>query len=69
MYAKMIAIPADHDWIEVNSAFGGLAIYRKNLFEDVAYEGTSDNGEEICEHVPLHRSMRSKGARLYIILD
>lgn len=66
VYAKMITIPAEHDWIEVDSAFGGLAIYRKDLFEDVAYEGTADNGEEICEHVSLHRSMRSKGARLYI---
>ncbi|MGE4220318.1 MAG: hypothetical protein AB7G39_12805 [Alphaproteobacteria bacterium] len=66
VYAKMITIPGDHAWIEVDSAFGGLAIYRKSLFQNAEYEGVSENGEEICEHVSLHSSMRKSGAKMFI---
>ncbi len=64
--SKMITIPRKSKWIEVESAFGGLAIYRKRLFELCEYRGVSDSGEEVCEHVHFHQILRATGARLFI---
>jgi hypothetical protein len=64
--SKMIRIPSDHDWIKVDSAFGGLAIYRKLMLENVRYDGLNENGLEVCEHVSLHTQIRSNGGRIYI---
>jgi len=62
---KMIAIPASSPWLEVDSAFGGLGIYRRDALLRGRYVGIVD-GQEVCEHVHLHRVMREAGARLYI---
>lgn len=66
VYSRMIKIPSHADWIEVESAFGGLAIYRKNMLENVSYVGLSPDGKEVCEHVSLHHQIRDKGGRIYI---
>ena len=51
--------------IEVDSAFGGLGIYKKEAFISATYIGSED-GKDICEHVPFHRSLKKKGYRLFI---
>lgn len=66
VYSRMIKIPSHADWIEVESAFGGLAIYRKNMLENVSYVGLTPDGKEVCEHVSLHHQIRDKGGRIYI---
>ena len=66
IYSRMITIPSDSDWISVDSAFGGLAIYKRELFDDVSYESNSPVGYPECEHVILHRQMKAAGARLFI---
>jgi hypothetical protein len=66
VYDRMIRLPEDADWIEVESAFGGLAVYRRGLFDTVRYEGLDATGTEQCEHVALHAAMRSQGARIFI---
>jgi len=66
IYSKMIVIPKDSDWIDVDSAFGGLAIYRKKAFDESTYVGLSDNGNRICEHVQFHEVLRQKGFRIAI---
>lgn len=66
VHARMITIAPDHDWIEVESAFGGLAIYRKDALLGCRYDGLSEDGQEVCEHVPLHAQMRARGRRLFI---
>ena len=66
LYSRMIIIPASSDWIEVDSAFGGLAIYRRDALAIVQYRGLSDSGEEVCEHVSVHQQMRDAGLRIYI---
>lgn len=66
VYSRMIKIPPHADWIEVKSAFGGLAVYRKTVLKNVSYAGLSPNGEEFCEHVSLHQQIREKGGRIYI---
>jgi hypothetical protein len=67
VYSRMLNIDSNEDPIEVNSAFGGLGIYKKHAILASAYIGLDDNKEEICEHVNLHTTMRDKGLKLYII--
>ncbi len=66
VYSRMIRIEPSSKWIEVDSAFGGLAIYRKEALESVRYWGLSDQGDEICEHVTAHAQMRSAGRRIFV---
>ena len=66
VYGKMVHIPINSDWIEVESAFGGLAVYKKSVLDSVSYNGLGKNGEEVCEHVSLHRMIRSEGGKIFI---
>lgn len=66
VYAKMIRIPAEADWIEVESAFGGLAVYRAEVLANASYVGLCDDGSEVCEHVTLHQQIRTAGGRTFI---
>ena len=65
-FSRMIRIPIHHDWIEVNSAFGGLAIYRKSVLMNVCYEGLNPSGREVCEHVSIHRQIGLNGGEIFI---
>jgi hypothetical protein len=62
----MIVIDPTEDWIEVDSAFGGLAIYRRHALSRVRYIGLGEAGQEICEHVSLNSQIRSNGYRVFI---
>ena len=65
--ARSIRIPRESEWIEVESAFGGLAIYRSEILNsDAIYDGRSSDGKDICEHVPFHNRLRLNGARIYV---
>ena len=65
--ARSIRIPRESEWIEVESAFGGLAIYKSEILNsDAIYDGRSSDGKEICEHVPFHNRLRLNGARIYV---
>lgn len=66
IYARMITIDPSSDWIPVDSAFGGLAIYKRELFENVSYSSILPNGDHVCEHVILHQQMTERGAKLFI---
>jgi hypothetical protein len=67
VYARMVVLPRESPWLEVDSAFGGFAIYRAEaLREDVHYNGLSPQGEEVCEHVALHAALRERGGRIFI---
>ena len=66
LHYRMIRIPVDSNWIEVDSAFGGLAIYKKEALINARYSGCDENGNERCEHVSLHRKLRKLGNRIYI---
>lgn len=52
-------------WLPVDSAFGGMGVYKRQALTDVRYVGLH-KGRQICEHVPLHEQMRRQGKRLYI---
>lgn len=65
--SRMIKIPRKSDWIEVDSAFGGLAIYKSDLFNSNAkYVGVTKDNKRICEHVPFHETLKNEGARIVI---
>jgi hypothetical protein len=66
VYLRMLHIRPDRPWIEVQSAFGGLAIYRAEAIAGLRYAGLTPEGEEICEHVPFHAALRARGGRIYI---
>ena len=69
---RIIAVPLRNidfskskGWLEVESAFGGLGIYKGAPYRQARYSG-HDKHQEICEHVVLHKAMRSEQARFYI---
>lgn len=64
--SRMIRIPLDSDWIEVDSAFGGLAVYKKDAMLVSKYKGTTQSGIEICEHVPFHAGIKKYGYKIFI---
>lgn len=66
VYSKMRIIPTNSDWIEVDSAFGGLAIYKKKCFDIGHYIGTYSKGKEVCEHVSFNLQLKKNGAKLFI---
>jgi hypothetical protein len=66
VYSKMITIPYESEWIEVDSAFGGLAVYRREVFAGARYRGLTDRNEEVCEHVSFHDQLKQKGYRIFI---
>lgn len=64
--ARMLRIPRESQWIEVDSAFGGLAIYRRSALQHGRYTGSDPQGAESCEHVALHGELRAQGCRIYV---
>lgn len=67
VYSRMLRLSAHQPWIEVDSAFGGLAIYKRKILDlPVFYSGEGEDGEEQCEHVRLHLQLRNNGIRIFI---
>jgi hypothetical protein len=64
--SKMIRIPPEHAPIQVESAFGGLAVYRREAILEGRYSGVQDNGMEVCEHVSLNTALAALGHMMYI---
>ena len=64
---KMINIKPSAKIIEVDSAFGGLGIYKKSAIpNDAEYIGVDKNGDEVCEHVSFHSSIRNNQGKIFI---
>ena len=69
VFSRMIDIPADAEWLEVDSAFGGLGIYKTKYFQNARYNGSASNnlwGGQVCEHVAFHKALKANGAKLFI---
>jgi hypothetical protein len=62
----MITLPEQGEWIEVDSAFGGLAVYRRGALNGVKYAGLDKSGDQICEHVSLHEQIKANGGYIFI---
>jgi len=56
-----------NQYIEVESAFGGIAIYRlETLPDECKYKGEYDDGSELCEHVPFHECIKNNGGKIFL---
>jgi hypothetical protein len=66
VYSRMISISESEDWIEVDSAFGGLGIYQVAAIHGLRYQGLNQRGEEVSEHVSFHRQIRDSGGKIFI---
>ncbi len=67
IYDKQIFIHPDKNPIEVDSAFGGLGVYKiKNALLS-RYNGLDEDGSEVCEHVSFNLGLRAQGMKLYIL--
>jgi hypothetical protein len=65
--SRMIKIPKNSEWIAVDSAFGGFAIYKTSLLKNnVYYEGKNHVGNMTCEHVALNQKLKELGAKIFI---
>ena len=59
-------VPGQHP-IPVESAFGGIGIYKTCLLGNSWYSGRDNLGHEVCEHVAFNFCVRRAGGTLYII--
>jgi glycosyltransferase involved in cell wall biosynthesis len=66
VYARQIRLPQNMPPITVVSAFGGLAVYTRQAMLSGGYEAYEPNGDEVCEHVPHHRKVRTAGHGIFI---
>jgi hypothetical protein len=66
MSDRMIRIPTETPPIEVESAFGGLALYKRWVFENTDYSEDCIEAQDEIDHVTLHRKVRTAGGKIFI---
>ena len=66
IWDKMKRIPHQSSPIEVESAFGGLGIYKSWVFREFDYSPPRSVDSLECEHIYLHKKIRERGELLYI---
>ncbi len=64
---RQILIPRTAEPIEVESAFGGLGIYRMADALEGRYVGLGPEGLQTCEHVSFNQQAARSGRKLYIL--
>jgi glycosyltransferase involved in cell wall biosynthesis len=66
LYSKQLSIKTDAAPIEVDSAFGGLGIYKYDFIKGKRYSTSSASAKQ-CEHISLNADIAASGGRLYIL--
>jgi hypothetical protein len=64
IYSKMHVLNGKP--IKVDSAFGGLAIYKPEIFLNFDYSTISNSSFGKCEHLDLHSKCVNSGLRLFV---
>ena len=66
--SRILRIPTTDKWIHVQSAFGGLGIYRTSVFLQSDYRCNSMGRElaSVCEHVVFNSRLSGLGYELFI---
>ncbi len=64
--AKQVHLSTNQGMIEVDSAFGGLGIYRRAAFLAGRYSGVNAEEQEESDHIAFHADLRKQGYRIYI---
>lgn len=65
-WAHFLMPPVGSPPIPMNSAFGGACLYRTRALLSARYSGVGVDGQPDCEHVALHKAMRSNGYQMYL---
>lgn len=65
IYSKMRRVSPRNPWVEVDSGFGGFAIYKPHIFIQYDYSKLVPSSQD-SEHVDLHLKARSEGGKLFI---
>jgi len=58
--------PPRSSWINVDSAFGGLAIYDTKYIDGCSYTGITSSGIQVCEHVAFNQGIKNNAGEIYI---
>lgn len=66
IYSKMRRIPRKSEWIEIQSGFGGLGIYKSELFLQSNYNENSITNSIKSEHIAFCENFRGLGGRIFI---
>lgn len=66
IYDRMKKISRNSPWIAVDSAFGGFAIYKKEVFLKADYSPLQEKSSRQCEHVDFNLKLRRMGYQLFI---
>lgn len=66
IFANMITIDPNEDWIEVNAAFGGIAIYPTHAIGHSRYEGFDSQGRDAVDHIGFCAGIRKNGYSIFI---
>ena len=66
IFSRQKVISAQSEWIGVDSAFGGLAIYTASAFALGRYSGRDSRGKVVCEHVIFNMRLRRSGMAVFI---
>ncbi len=66
VHANMVTIGEDSEWIEVDSAFGGIAIYPTKALGDARYKGYDAQGRDAVDHIGFHEGIRANGYKIFI---
>jgi hypothetical protein len=64
---RQVHIPPEAPPIGVESAFGGVGVYKTTWLEDLWYGGRDSDGYETCEHVVLNKQIHGRGGKMYIL--
>lgn len=67
IWSQMRRIRRDNELVEVESAFGGLGLYRRRVFENFDYASLSDTSTGESEHISLHKKIVNGGGKLFIV--
>ena len=66
IYSRMIRIKHDEDWFEVKSGFGGLGIYKAELFKRFDYSLHEGDLDFESEHVAFSKRITDHGYKIFI---
>ena len=64
--SRQYRIPVTSPYIKVDSAFGGLAVYRTKYIQNAWYGSRNNMGQSTCEHVLFNAAVRRNNPGLYI---
>lgn len=69
VYSRQVSIRPGTPPILVESAFGGLGVYKMQAALNGAYKGRREDGVPVCEHVTFNADLRSRGGELVVHPD